>query len=76
MPGDCKYPAAVSEGTCIYMAWISAEGKSADLYFQKSADEGKKWSSARRISNKNGDCFPPSLAACSGILHLAWVYYG
>jgi Neuraminidase (sialidase) len=76
MTGDCKYPAIATEGNSIFMTWLVSEGRTASLYFRRSTDEGKEWNSARRISNEKGDCFPPAIAAKSGIVHLAWIDYG
>lgn len=76
MTGNCKYPAIASEGNKICMAWLVSEGRNASIYFRRSMDEGKEWTGARKISNENGDCFPPAIAANSGIVHLAWIDYG
>lgn len=76
MAGDCRYPAVATEGNSMFMAWIVAEGKQANLYFRRSLDEGKTWDSRQKISNENGDCLPPSIAVNSGIVHVAWIDYG
>ena len=76
MEGDCRHPAIATEKNDLYMAWIVAGNKKADLFFRRSADEGKNWSTAQKLSNKNSDCYPPALAADSGIVHLAWIDYG
>jgi hypothetical protein len=74
--GDCRYPAVASEGKGIYLVWLEVEGKDAGIFFRRSMDEGKEWSGARRISNKDGDCYPPAIAVNSGMVHAAWVDYG
>lgn len=76
MAGDCRYPAVATEGNNIFMAWLVTEAKRPALYFQRSTDEGRTWNSTRKISNKNGDCQPPSIAVNSGMVHLAWVDCG
>ena len=76
MAGDCRYPTVAAEGNCIFMAWLVAEGNTANLYFRRSLDEGRKWNSACRISNEKADCFPPAIAVDSGIVHLTWIDYG
>jgi hypothetical protein len=76
MAGDCRYPAVVSEGNNIYMTWVGTEGVTASIYYRWSADEGKEWTSSRRISNEKSDCYPPAIAVNSGIVHVAWVDYG
>jgi hypothetical protein len=74
--GDCRYPAVASEGNGVYLVWLAVEGKDACIYFRRSMDEGKEWSSARKISNKNGSCYPPAIAVNSGVAHAVWVDYG
>jgi Neuraminidase (sialidase) len=76
MTGDCRYPAIATEGKSIFMTWLVSEGKNAQLYFRRSSDEGLNWTSARKMSNDNGDVFPPAIAVNSGIVHLAWIDYG
>jgi hypothetical protein len=76
MAGDCRYPAVTSEGNSIYMVWVVAEGQTAKLNFRRSMDEGATWSSARKLCNDNGDCFPPTIAVHSGIVHVAWIDFG
>ena len=76
MAGDCRYPAVATEGQCFFMTWLVAEGNTANLYFKRSVDEGKEWNSALKISNENADCYPPAIAADSGIVHLAWIDFG
>jgi hypothetical protein len=74
--GDCKYPTVASEGNGIFMAWLATEGRPANLFFRQSKDEGRTWTDARKISNENGDCLPPSIAVNSGIVHLVWIDCG
>ncbi len=74
--GDCKYPAVATEGNSIFLAWLVTEVRPANLYFRRSIDEGRTWNNARKISNENGDCLPPSIAVNSGIVHLAWIDCG
>ncbi len=76
MAGDCRYPAVVSEGNNIHMTWVVTEGVTASIYYRRSADEGKEWTSARKLSNEKADCYPPAMAVNSGIVHVAWVDYG
>jgi hypothetical protein len=76
MTGDCRYPAIATEGNSIFMTWIVSEGRNAKLFFRRSLDEGRQWSSAQRICNDNGDCFPPAIAVHSGMVHVAWMDYG
>jgi hypothetical protein len=76
MAGECRYPTIASEGNSIYMAWLLSSGNTANLYFKRSVDEGKDWNSSQRISNENGNAFPPALAVNSGMVHLAWMDYG
>jgi hypothetical protein len=76
MAGDCKYPAIATAGTDIYLSWVVSEGRNAQLYFRRSIDEGRQWNSAQKISNENGDCFPPAIAVNLGMLHVAWMDYG
>ena len=76
MAGDCKYPSVATEGNNIAMTWLVTEVRPASVYFKRSVDEGKTWDSARKISNRNGDCQPSSIAMNSGIVHLAWVDCG
>lgn len=74
--GDCRYPAVASEGNGIYLVWLAVEGKDACIYFRRSMDEGKEWSSARKISNQSGNCYPPAIAVNAGVVHAVWVDYG
>jgi hypothetical protein len=74
--GDCRYPAVASEGNTIYVAWLAAVGGNAGIYFRRSIDEGKIWSTDRRLSSDASSCYPPALAANSGMVHAAWVDYG
>jgi hypothetical protein len=76
MTGDCKNPAVASERNSIFLAWLATEGRPASLYFRKSIDEGRTWNNARKMSNENGDCQPPSIAVSSGIVHLVWIDCG
>jgi hypothetical protein len=76
MAGDSRYPAVTTEGNTMYMVWLVAEGKKANLYFRRSPDEGKTWTRARKVSNEKSDCLPPAIAVNSGIVHAAWVDYG
>jgi hypothetical protein len=76
MAGDCRYPTIATEGNSIFMAWLVAEGNTANLYFRRSVDEGREWNSACKISNEKADCFPPAIAVDSGIVHLTWIDYG
>jgi hypothetical protein len=76
MAGDCRYPTVAAEGNSIFMAWLVAEGNTANLYFRRSVDEGREWNSACKISNEKADCFPPAIAVDSGIVHLTWIDYG
>jgi hypothetical protein len=76
MAGDCRYPAISAEGNTIVMAWLVTEIRPASVYFRRSTNEGRAWSSARKISNENGDCQPPSVAVDSGVVHLVWVDCG
>jgi Neuraminidase (sialidase) len=76
MNGDCRYPTVVTEGNSMFMAWLATEGRPVNLYFRQSTDEGRTWDSARKISNENGYCLPPSIAVHSGIVHLAWIDCG
>ena len=76
MEGDCRYPAVATEGSCVFLAWLATEVRPASLYFRRSIDEGRTWNGARKISNENGDCMPPSIAVNSGIVHLAWIDCG
>jgi hypothetical protein len=71
--GHCTYPAVATEGNSMYLVYLIAETRPASVYFQKSADEGKTWSDARKISDETGDCMPPSIAVASEIIHCAWV---
>lgn len=71
--GDCRYPTVATEGNCIFMAWLVTEKRPINIYFRRSMDEGRTWNDARKINNGNGDCLPPSIAANSGIVHMAWV---
>lgn len=76
MIGHCRYPAVASEGNSMYMVWLYTEGRSANLYFRRSTDEGREWTSARKISNENGDCYPPAIAVNAGTVHVAWIDFG
>jgi hypothetical protein len=76
MNGDCRYPAVASEGNSIHMVWVVTEGVAASIYYRRSTDEGKEWTSARKISNEKGNSFPPALAVNAGMVHVAWVDYG
>jgi len=76
MTGHCRYPAIASEGNGMYMVWLATEGRNASLYFRRSADDGKEWTGALKISNENSDCFPPAIAVNSGTVHVAWIDYG
>ncbi len=76
IPGDCGYPATASEGNSVYVACLGADEKPANLYFRRSIDEGRTWTSVRRINKKNGGCLPPSIAVNSGAVHLAWIDNG
>jgi hypothetical protein len=73
MSGNCRYPTVATEENGIYMAWLVTEARPANVYFRRSTDVGKTWDSSLQISNKNGDCMPPSIAAHAGIVHLAWI---
>ena len=73
--GDCRYPAVASEENGIYLVWLAVEGKDACVYFRRSMNEGKDWSDARKISNKEGTCYPPAIAVKAGLVHVAWVDY-
>jgi hypothetical protein len=73
MIGDCRYPTVASEGNNLYLAWLVVEGRAANIYFQKSLNEGRDWSSAQRVSNENGYGYPPSIAVNSGVVHLVWI---
>jgi len=75
MAGDCRYPAVCSEGNSLHVTWIVTEGVTSNIYYLKSTDEGESWSDSRKISNEYGDCYPPTVAANSGIVHGAWVDY-
>jgi hypothetical protein len=76
MTGDCTYPAVAAEGNSVFMVWLATESRRPALYFRRSIDEGRTWNSARKMSNENGDCMPPSLAVNSGIVHIAWIDCG
>jgi hypothetical protein len=76
MAGSCRYPAVASEGDNLYLTWMVVEGLTTSLYFRQSTDEGKNWTSARKISKDKADCFPPAIAVNSHMVHLAWVDYG
>lgn len=76
MTGDCKYPVVATEKNNLYVAWIATENKRAGLYFRRSMNEGNQWSNPQKVSNRNSDCFPPTIAVDSGIVHLAWIDYG
>ena len=53
MAGDCRYPAIASEDNNVYLVWLVAEGRFTGLFFRHSADEGRAWSDAQRISKEN-----------------------
>jgi hypothetical protein len=74
--GDCRYPAVVSDGNTLYLAWLAAVGGNAGIYFRRSIDEGRVWSTDQRISNEGSSCYPPAIAENSGVVHAAWVDYG
>lgn len=76
MAGDCRYPTVVAEGNTLYMIWLVAEGRNANLYFRQSNDEGNLWSSKKKISNENSDCYPPSLAVNAKTVHISWIDFG
>ncbi|HUI92710.1 MAG TPA: exo-alpha-sialidase [Chitinivibrionales bacterium] len=76
MQGDCRYPAVTSEGNSIFMAWVATEGVTTSIYYRHSADEGKTWTSSRRLSNDRSDAYPPAMAVNAGTVHVAWVDYG
>jgi len=75
MAGDCRYPAICSEGKTLHTTWIVTEGVTSNIYYRKSGDEGDHWTDSRMISNEHGDCYPPTIAVNSGVVHLAWVDY-
>jgi hypothetical protein len=76
MTGDCRYPLVASEGTNLFIVFQIIEGRSTNLYFRRSTDEGATWTSARKISNEKSDCMPPTIAVNSGIVHAAWIDNG
>jgi hypothetical protein len=75
MNGDCRYPAVASAGNTICLVWLAAEGGNAGIYFRRSIDGGKVWSTDQRLSNEGSSCYPPALAVNSGAVHAAWVDY-
>jgi len=60
----------------MYMVWLVSEGRTANLYFRRSMDEGRSWERAQQISADNADCYPAYITAHKGILHLVWFDYG
>jgi hypothetical protein len=75
MAGDCRYPTMASQGDTLHLTWIVTEGVTTSVYYRRSSDEGKNWTSALRISSEHSDCHPPTIAVNSGKVHLAWIDY-
>ncbi len=73
--GDCRYPAVASEENAICLVWLLAMGENAGIYFRKSVDGGKVWSTDQCISNKGSVPYPPAIAVNSGVIHASWVDY-
>jgi hypothetical protein len=77
MDGDCRYPAVASEGDSIYLVWLLVvNANDAGVFFRRSVDGGKQWSTDKRISIKNSLSYPPAIAVKSGVVHAAWIDYG
>jgi hypothetical protein len=76
MNGDCRYPAVVADGDTLYMVWLLVVGGNAGIYFRRSIDAGKVWSTDQRISNEGSSAYPPAIAVHKGVVHAAWIDYG
>ncbi len=77
MNADCRYPAVASEGDGIYLVWLLAENKvNAGIYFRRSVNAGKTWSTDMRISTERSLSYPPAIAVNAGIVHASWIDFG
>jgi BNR repeat-containing family member len=70
---DCSHQSAiVDKNGAIDVVWSEGDSN-PDIYFSRSTDHAKTWSTPKDISNTPGDSREPSLAeGPDGTLHIVW----
>ncbi len=77
---QCLSSTALDGQGNIYVVWVDLRFYSADIYFSKSIDGGKTWSSSIKVNNVSGghsvySIFPSIAVDKGGNLYVVWNYY-
>jgi hypothetical protein len=75
-PASLSYhPKIVASGENVYIVWEDDEGKSgnSDIFFMKSSDAGKTFTSKSDLSNDPSGSGTPQLSVSDGNVYVAWM---
>jgi PKD repeat protein len=67
-----EFPFPATAGATIHLVWRDNRDGNYEVYYKRSTDGGKSWSSDVRLTNNPGQSLWPALAATSHLLHLLW----
>jgi hypothetical protein len=73
--GTSQYPSIAVDGANIYVVWHDYTPGSPEIYFKKSDDGGKTWSTNKRLTNNTGSSQYPSIAVDGANIYVVWHDY-
>jgi hypothetical protein len=71
-PGYKSNARIAVEGSNVHIVWHQFDEEGSQVYYRKSADGGKTWQAARRITTEPGLSSPLALAVSGSSVYVAW----
>ena len=71
-PGESEHPKLVMDGNNLHLVWRENRDGSYEVYYKRSIDGGRSWSSDRRMTDNAGKSLWPVLAVGGDLVHLVW----
>jgi hypothetical protein len=71
-PGFKSNARIAVEGSNVHIVWYQYDEEGSQVYYRKSADGGKTWQAARRLTTEEGISNPLALTADGASVYVAW----